>query len=108
VIKRLLFKLTVYVGWQRFLYQQKRSSICLSCLLWPLLKGLVADKVMQKFGGKLRLAATGGAAIPYPVAKTFIGLGLTLIQGYGLTETSPVATFNRLDKNDPYHLFSNH
>ncbi|MCU7939211.1 MAG: AMP-dependent synthetase/ligase [gamma proteobacterium symbiont of Bathyaustriella thionipta] len=100
-IKRTLFKLTVQIGWNRFLYQQKRSSLCLSCLLWPLMKHLVADKVMQKFGGRLRLAATGGAAIPYPVAKTFIGLGLTLIQGYGLTETSPVASFNRLDNNDP-------
>lgn len=100
-IKRVLFKLTVQIGWNRFLYQQKRSSFCLSCLLWPLLKHLVADKVMQKFGGNLRLAATGGAAIPFPVAKTFIGLGLTLIQGYGLTETSPVATFNRIENNDP-------
>ncbi len=100
-IKRALFKLTVYVGWQRFLYRQKQSIFCLSCLLWPVLKHLVADKVMQKFGGNLRLAATGGAAIPFPVAKTFIGLGLTLIQGYGLTETSPVATFNRLGSNDP-------
>ncbi len=100
-IKRALFKLTVQIGWNRFLYQQKQSSFCLSCLLWPLLKHLVADKVMQKFGGNLRLAATGGAAIPFPVAKTFIGLGLTLIQGYGLTETSPVATFNRIDNNDP-------
>lgn len=100
-IKRALFKLTVQVGWNRFLYKQKRSSFCISCLLWPILKHIVADKVMQKFGGNLRLAATGGAAIPFPVAKTFIGLGLTLIQGYGLTETSPVATFNRIDNNDP-------
>jgi len=100
-VKRALFKLTVHVGWNRFQYQQKRSFFCPSCILWPLLKHLVADKVMQKFGGQLRLAATGGAAIPFPVAKTFIGLGLTLIQGYGLTETSPVASFNRIDNNDP-------
>ncbi|MCK5696520.1 MAG: long-chain fatty acid--CoA ligase [Gammaproteobacteria bacterium] len=103
-MSRLLFKLTIQIGWNRFLYQQKRSSFCLSCLFWPLLKPLVADKVMQKFGGNLRLAATGGAAIPFPVAKTFIGLGLTLIQGYGLTETSPVATFNHLDNNDPHSI----
>lgn len=101
LLKRALFKLTSEIGWRRFLYQQKRSSFCLLCLLWPILKVLVADKVMQKFGGRLRLAATGGAAIPFPVAKTFIGLGLELIQGYGLTETSPVASFNRLDNNDP-------
>ncbi|MCW8929947.1 MAG: AMP-dependent synthetase/ligase [Gammaproteobacteria bacterium] len=100
-IKRALFKLTVQVGWNRFLYQQKRTHFCLSCILWPILKKIVADKVMQKFGGNLKLAATGGAAIPFPVAKTFIGLGLTLIQGYGLTETSPVATFNRIENNDP-------
>ncbi len=100
-IKRALFRLTVNTGWRRFQYQQGRSMFCLACLMWPVMKHLVADKVMQKFGGRLRLAATGGAAIPYPVAKTFIGLGLQLIQGYGLTETSPVASFNRLDNNDP-------
>lgn len=100
-LKRVLFKLTVQIGWRHFLYKQKRSVFCPSCLLWPLMKLLVADKVMQKFGGRLRMAATGGAAIPFPVAKTFIGLGLELIQGYGLTETSPVASFNRLDNNDP-------
>jgi long-chain acyl-CoA synthetase len=100
-LKRGLFRLTVDVGWSRFEYLQSRKKFCISCLLWPLLKRLVADKVMQKFGGRLRMAASGGAAIPFPVARTFIGLGLELIQGYGLTETSPVASFNRLGNNDP-------
>ncbi len=101
--KRLLFKLTVYVGWQVFLTKQKYSkvNVCPLCLLWPLLKKLVADKVMEKFGGHLRIAASGGAAIQFPVAKTFLSLGLNLLQGYGLTETSPVVSFNRLDNNDP-------
>jgi long-chain acyl-CoA synthetase len=100
-INKLIFKLAVQVGWNRFQYHQRRKLICLSCILWPVLRRLVADKVMEKFGGRLRMAATGGAGIPFPVAKTFIGLGLTLIQGYGLTETSPVCCFNREDDNDP-------
>ncbi len=101
MINKLIFKLAVQVGWNRFQYHQRRKFICLSCILWPILRPLVADKVMEKFGGRLRMAATGGAAIPFPVAKTFIGLGLTLIQGYGLTETSPVCAANRIDDNDP-------
>lgn len=49
----------------------------------------------------MRLAASGGAPLPTPIAKVFIGLGLNLVQGYGLTETSPILTGNPPDDNDP-------
>ncbi|MGD8572251.1 MAG: AMP-binding protein, partial [Gammaproteobacteria bacterium] len=54
-----------------------------------------------KLGGRLRLAICGGAPLSNEVAKTFVGLGLNLIQGYGLTETSPIISANRVDNNDP-------
>ena len=104
--KRWLFKRTLAIGWQQFLADQKHDKYarknCWYCtLLWPVLKKMVADKLLQKFGGKLRLAASGGAPISFPVAQTFLSMGLNLIQGYGLTETSPVVSFNRFDNNDP-------
>ena len=96
-----LFNNAVETGWKRFLRQQGRSGWHPSLLLWPLLNKLVASKIMAKLGGRMRLAASGGAPLPLPIAKVFIGLGLNLVQGYGLTETSPILTGNPIDDNDP-------
>jgi long-chain acyl-CoA synthetase len=69
--------------------------------MWPTLNKLVASKVLEKLGGELRIAVCGGAALSEDVARLFIGLGLPLVQGYGLTESSPVICVNRLDDNIP-------
>lgn len=98
---RLLFKLAVDVGYSRFEYQQGRSNWRLSHLLWPLLDKLVARKVMEKLGGRLWQVMSGGAALSPEVSRIFIGLGLPILQGYGLTETSPVVCANRLNDNQP-------
>ena len=100
-IPRHLFDLAVAVGWKRFEHQQGRASWSPELLLWPLLEKLVARKITDKLGGRLRLAVSGGAALSMPVARVFIGSGVTLLQGYGLTETSPVISVNRPDENDP-------
>jgi long-chain acyl-CoA synthetase len=52
-------------------------------------------------GGRLRLCISGGAALNPQIAHTFIGLGLPICQGYGLTEASPIVSVNLLDRNDP-------
>ena len=96
-----LFNAAVETGWKRFLHEQGRGSWHPGLLFWPLLNKLVASKIMAKLGGRMRLAASGGAPLPTPIAKAFIGLGLNLIQGYGLTETSPILTGNPPDDNDP-------
>jgi long-chain acyl-CoA synthetase len=55
--------------------------------------------VHRSFGGKLRLAVSGGASFDVDVAKDFHRLGFTILQGYGLTETSGAATVTRFEDN---------
>jgi len=52
-------------------------------------------KVHAKFGGCLRILISGGAAVDPAVAKGFRELGVTFLQGYGLTESAPILTVNR-------------
>lgn len=96
-----LFELTVRIGWQRFLHAQGRGGWKTGSLLWPLLDRLVASKVTAKLGGRLRVAISGGAPLNEAIAKVFIGLGVPIVQGYGLTETAPVVSVNPLEDNVP-------
>ncbi|MGF7212989.1 long-chain acyl-CoA synthetase [Skermanella aerolata] len=57
-------------------------------IAWPLLRRLVADRVLARLGGRVRLAVSGGAPLSEAVARFFVGLGLPLIEGYGLTEAT--------------------
>lgn len=100
-LARRLFEAAVNIGWARFQSQQCRATWAPSLLLWPLLNLLVARKIMNKLGGRVRVAIAGGAALSPQIARTFIGLGLPLIQGYGLTEFSPIISGNKLDDNIP-------
>jgi long-chain acyl-CoA synthetase len=96
-----LFNLAVDTGWRRFLHRQGRGGWHPTFLIWPLLDKLVAGKIMARLGGRMRLAAAGGAPLPPAIARVFVGLGLNLVQGYGLTETSPIIACNTAEDNDP-------
>lgn len=100
-VRRWLFATTVRIGWSRFLYAQGRGPWHLSHGLWPLLDALVACKLRARFGGRLRLVVSGGAPLAEEVARVFIGLGVTVLQGYGLTETAPQLSVNLPHDNDP-------
>jgi len=89
------------VGWKRFEYSQGRDKYSVSMLFWPILYLLVAKKIQRRFGGKLKGGICGGAPVPPSISKIFIALGIPIIQGYGLTESSPVISVNRLDHNMP-------
>jgi long-chain acyl-CoA synthetase len=101
--ERALLDLTLAVGGRRFDARQGRlSAVPLTDrLLWPLLKRLAADKIAAQLGGRLRVAVSGGAPIAEPIIRLFLALGLDVLQGYGMTETSPVVSTNTPDDNDP-------
>jgi len=105
-IKSWLFSRAQTVGWRRFERAQGLSSAgtvqtILDAPTWPLLNRLVARTLRGQFGGRLRLAVSGGAPLSHPVARCFLGLGVPILQGYGMTETSPVVSVNALEDNDP-------
>ncbi len=60
---------------------------------------LVFSKWQRAFGGRMRLLVSGGAALPEELSYIYIGAGIPIVQGYGLTETSPVITTSRIEDN---------
>jgi long-chain acyl-CoA synthetase len=104
-IKSGLFHWAQAVGWRRFCRAQGASfagvQTALDELVWPLLDHLVARPIRNQFGGRIRLAVSGGAPLAYSVARCFLSVGVPIQQGYGMTETSPVVAVNAPADNDP-------
>jgi long-chain acyl-CoA synthetase len=96
-LKRWLFTQCAERGWR----VENRKGSLLDGLLVPVLRALVAKPILARLGGHMRLTVVGGAALDPDIAHTFIGLGLPMLQGYGMTEASPVISVNRDDDNDP-------
>ncbi|MEX1274736.1 MAG: long-chain fatty acid--CoA ligase [Bacteroidota bacterium] len=96
-LRRKIFQWGLSVGKQ---YAQALRSGSVS----PALKAqhvladkLVYHKLKKRTGGRIRFFVSGGAALPQALGEFFEAMGIIIIEGYGLTETSPVLTANRLD-----------
>ncbi|MEJ5169812.1 MAG: long-chain fatty acid--CoA ligase [Fimbriimonadales bacterium] len=67
-----------------------------------LLDRIVGSKIRERTGGRIRFFVSGGAALPPAVAEFYAAFRLTVLQGYGLTETTAVVSVNHPDDNHPH------
>jgi len=103
-IAKKLFQWTEQIGWEVYEHKQGNRGVSWRMIFWPILNALVAKKVMAKLGGKLRFSISGGAPLPEKISHLFIAFGLRILQGYGLTETSPIISVNQLDNDKPLSI----
>ena len=94
-LKAKLIKATIFLGKKELL---KRKMSLSEKLLNFIVKVLVRKKVKKQFGGNLRAFVSGGGALDKEIGEFLNAIGLPTLQGYGLTETSPVVSCNPIQK----------
>jgi long-chain acyl-CoA synthetase len=97
-IKKKIFHWAVGVGREVSKLQQARKPVPAGLAFkHRLAHKLVFSKLHAALGGRLRFAVSGGAPLSKEIAEFFHAAGILILEGYGLTETCPSLTFNRLD-----------
>jgi long-chain acyl-CoA synthetase len=98
-----LLEVTGRLGWRQFESQQGGGAglAGLELCAWRLLDQWIAARVRAAFGGRVRVAVSGGAPLPIDVSRLLLACGVPLIEGYGLTEAGPVVAANSVEDNWP-------
>lgn len=97
--RQKIFNWALKVAEQRvpYIIDQKPLPLALK-LKSKLADKLVFAKILERLGGRVKFLVSGAAPLSQDLAAFFIGAGLEILEGYGLTETSPVISVNRPDK----------
>ncbi len=99
-MKQKIFQRALKVGRTVAVLKDQRKSVPFALALqYKVLDGLVFSKWREAVGGKIRFFVSGGAALPKDIGLIFSAAGMTILQGYGLTETSPVVACNKPGDN---------
>lgn len=93
-VKRFMFHKGLDVARQRRELAEKGQRSAWLDWQYGIFDKLVFSKVKARFGGRLRYAFSGGAALSKEVGQFIDDIGIIVFEGYGLTETSPIATAN--------------
>jgi long-chain acyl-CoA synthetase len=88
---RRLFAKALAIGQKRAAFETLRFG---ETLVDPVLDRLVRAGLRRRFGGRLKAMVSGGAPLNPEIGRFFLGLGVTLLQGYGQTESGPVISCN--------------
>jgi long-chain acyl-CoA synthetase len=99
LVQGAIFDWAMAVGRERSAHSQRGEAVPTS--VW--LQSLVADRLVfarihQLLGGRVRLMVSGGAPLAREIMEFFHAIGLLILEGYGLTETTPILTCNRPDR----------
>jgi long-chain acyl-CoA synthetase len=98
-VKRKIFRWAVAVGREVSRRQQGGQPVPAGLALRrKLAHTLVFSKLHARLGGRLQWAVSGGAPLSREIGEFFHAAGILVLEGYGLTETCPVLTFNRPDR----------
>jgi len=97
-VKRVLFDWSLKLG-NEYEYGRDKNELVYGLQI-ILARAFVFSKWREALGGELEFIVTGAAPIQPRLIKMFTAAGINVLEGYGLTETSPVLAFNRIEIND--------
>ena len=98
-VRQRLFHWAVGVGLRRARADfAGRAASLPARLQLGLAERLVLSKIRGRLGGRLRFVVSGSAPLSAPIAEFFFAIGIPVVEGYGLTETSPALTVNPLER----------